>query len=136
MTNKEKTPLPKRPTIRRNYTPQDLKEYARLRYQREMEDTAEILAALDSGKIEEASEHKKYREPLEITHSHQIKIGLSWGGDEDGFILDYDENKELTSGVYYWADWGVYEEVRLKEKEAEEVERLFLCGDARAFIEK
>jgi hypothetical protein len=79
----------------------------------------------------EASEH--YREPLEITLYKEIKIGLSYGGPADGFKLRYYRD-ELQGGVYYWQDWGTYDEAELTEDEAKEVEDYYLQGDPSIFL--
>lgn len=33
------------------------------------------------------------------------------------------------SGVYYWADWGVYQEVRLSEEELDSVDSVYSISD-------
>jgi hypothetical protein len=58
-----------------------------------------------------------------------VTVELSTGGDADGFKLTFDENKELVSGLYYWADWCVYEEIRLPKDELELVDRLYYVSD-------
>lgn len=112
--NKLRSKLEQRPTINSNYTKNNLKEYAHKRAMIE-------LATIDflSGK-EEPTESEEYREPLAITESKVFTIELSTGGDADGFKLTY-IGTDLISGYYYWADWGVYEEVELKAEELDKV---------------
>jgi len=111
----------KRPTINSNYTKEDLKEYALYRKNEEMKSAKAIL----SSDLEDYKEHEEYREPLAVSKSTLVIIELSWGGDADGYKLTYRRNK-LESGVYYWADWGVYEEVALSDEELEQIAQIYL----------
>lgn len=102
------------PTRKANSTPQELKEYAHKRAKLELA-TIDYLNSKDDPQADD-----EYREPLGITQTKLIKIELSWGGDADGFKIEM-EDYEAISGVYYWADWGVYEEVQLTEKELDKI---------------
>ncbi len=54
---------------------------------------------------------------IEITKTYNIM--LSWGGPSDGYKVDTDQNNELTSIRYWFADWFTYDEIKLEEKEKE-----------------
>ena len=105
------------PTHETGYTKEDLKEYARYRKQEDMKGIDTVLKSKG-----EAWKHEDYREPLSVMETKVVNIQLSWGGDEDGYKLYFDDSGELDRGVYYWGDWGVYEEVALTHEEAEKVE--------------
>lgn len=118
------------PVTKGNYTEQDLREYA---FYRKTKGIAGIQKLLNNKQVLESiispDEHEDYREPLAITQETVITIELSTGGDADGFKLTFNEHKELMSGVYYWADWGVYQEVRLSEEELESIDSLYSISD-------
>lgn len=101
--------------------------------QSELKTIAEIKKDLSKNKVESQEQHEDYREPLEITKREEIKIGLSWGGPADGFKLTYYKG-ELQSGVYYWQDWGTYDEIDISIQEAEEIEDFYLYGDPSTFL--
>ena len=71
--------------------------------------------------------HDKYEEKLNeleesilsIDVSKTYNILLSWGGPSDGYKVDTDQNNELTSIRYWFADWFTYDEIKLQEKEKE-----------------
>ena len=84
---------------------------------------------------EEREAIREENELLDISYDYRLNLMLSTGGDADGFILYHNKDKDLEGGVYYWADWGEYEEVGLKDDEAEAVERLYLDGDGSIFLE-
>lgn len=118
------------PVTKGNYTEQDIREYAFYRKNKGITGIQELLnnqQVLD-GTIA-PDEHEDYCEPLAISKETVITIELSTGGDADGFKLTFNEHKELTSGVYYWADWGVYEEIRLSEEELQSVDNLYCISD-------
>ena len=118
------------PCHKSGYTPEDLRKYALYRKEEEMKEADNIL----NSEIEDYTENENYREPLGITKSYELRIELSTGGDADGYKLKFDENKEIASGVYYWADWGVYEEVELSEEEIHKVIDLHLISDQNIFL--
>jgi len=112
-------------------TKEDARQYAAQRLNEEIEILKKVKAEIEKGRdIEEMEEVRQ----LAISVSYLIKIELSGGGDADGFILYYDKDKKLTGGVYYWADWGQYEEINLYDEEAELVELVYLGGDGAAFL--
>jgi len=117
-----------RPTIKGNYTKEDLKKYALYRKDEEFKTIDKIKNDVEDSKEDNYNEHELYSEPSAITDYKLIKIELSTGGDADGFKLEYSHNGkywELQSGLYYWADWGVYEEVPLSNEEAEEIAEFY-----------
>lgn len=115
------------PTRKAGYTKEDLKEYARYRKQKDIKGIDKVLHS-----VEDAREHEDYRLPLSVTEMKVVNIQLSWGGDEDGYKLYFDSSGELSHGVYYWADWGVYEEVALSYEEAEKVVEYYRISIAEA----
>jgi len=112
------------------YTKEDLREYALYRKNDEIEDIKKLFQdqSVQSGE-KSPEEHNEYREPLAFSKETVIDIQLSTGGDADGFKLSFNEHNELMDGVYYWADWGVYEEVRLNNEELELVDSLYSVTD-------
>ena len=119
-----------RPTVKGNYAKADLEDYAKYRKTQELKNIEAILndAKVQNGEIS-LEEHEEYRDPLAISKETVIEIQLSTGGDADGFKLTFDEYKELVSGVYYWADWGVYEEVKLSNDELDLIDNLYMISD-------
>lgn len=116
----------KRPTINSNYTKQDLRDYALYRKNEELKDITKLLNKYKNKKNKDFTDDEDYREPLSVEEKIYLKITLSWGGDGDGFILQIDRDTgDVISGVYYWEDWGVYEEVNLTDEELEVVEEYF-----------
>ena len=81
----------------------------------------------------EYTEDDNYRDPLAIMAEHSIKIELSTGGDADGVKLFFDYEYCLDRGVYYWADWGVYQEVEMTDDEARELLN-FYCIEPEEFL--
>lgn len=120
----------KNPNNKQGATPEELKKYALYRAKRQAEAVKAICEEEDAEKREE---YKDYREPLAIDCEQVLDICLSTGGDADGYKITLKDG-EAVSGLYYWADWGVYEEVPLREKELDEVIDLYLHGDPSAFI--
>lgn len=118
------------PTIKGNYEKKDLREYAKYRKENEIKT---IQSILNDQKIREGDicpeEHEEYTEPLAVSKEIVIEITLSTGGDADGFKLTFNQDNELIKGVYYWADWGVYEEVRLSDEELELVDNLYYVSE-------
>lgn len=117
------------PVINGKYSEQDLREYARYRKAKDIEG---IMRMHKDPNIQNCAmaidDHEDYREPLAYSKQIIMDIQLSTGGDADGYKLTFDDNNELLSGVYYWADWGVYQEVRLDEEELVLVESLYTVG--------
>lgn len=112
------------------HTKEDLKEYALYRKNDEIEDIKKLFQDQSVVNGEKSvEEHNEYREPLAFSKEAVIDIQLSTGGDADGFKLSFNEQNELMDGVYYWADWGVYEEVRLSNEELELVDTLYSVTD-------
>ena len=118
------------PTVRSNYTKKDCEEYAQ---QRKNWAIQNIKTVQNDPKVMDGEispyEHEEYWEPLSMTREILVEIQLSTGGDADGFKLVFDENYNVMKGVYYWADWGVYEEVSLSDEELEAVDNLYYVGD-------
>ena len=55
---------------------------------------------------------------LSITYLREYNVLLSWGGPSDGFKLYWDpESGEWVRGVYWYADWGTYQETGLEDSE-------------------
>lgn len=73
------------------------------------------LRALET--MDEPTAHDSYREPLCVDTFIMKKIFLSFGGPADGFIL-YFQAGELSHGVYFYSDWGTYNESALCTDEA------------------
>lgn len=112
------------------YTDQDLREYALYRKNGEIEGIKDLLSDIRvSDGVISPDEHDEYREPLAFSKEIVIDIQLSTGGDADGFKLSFNETYELISGVYYWADWGVYEEIKLSYEELDSVDALYSVGE-------
>lgn len=118
------------PTVRENYTKKDCEEYALQRKNWAIEN---IKTIQNDPKVVEGEispdKHEEYWEPLAITREILVEIQLSTGGDADGFKLVFDENYTVIKGVYYWADWGVYEEVPLSDEELDAVDSLYYVGE-------
>jgi len=110
-----------KPTNKEGYTQTDLVQYARLRARAQLQEMTEIMAAQRQGQVETIEEHEEHRDPLEIAVHRQITVRLSWGGDGDGFKITVDQDNVPIKGVYFWEDWGVYEEVALSNDELEQV---------------
>ena len=64
-------------------------------------------------------------EPRSLRHRTEITLQLSWGGPGDGFKLYLNEKGQVESGLYYWENWGVYEQEWLQEKELRRVADYF-----------
>lgn len=116
------------PTKKNNYTKKDLVNYAQWRKDEEFKDLAKINDWQEKNQDKNKEDCEHYREPLAITITKVVKVELSTGGDADGFLLEFDKNN-LTGGKYYWADWGVYEEVNLTDEETEQIFNNYLYGD-------
>ena len=71
-----------------------------------------------------------YREPLSIEVVKEVRILLSWGGGEDGFLLRFDKENDLISGKYYIADWGTYADIELSDEELDLVYDYYLYSDS------
>jgi len=119
----------KRPTTQSGYTKEDLKEYALYRKDEEFKTIKSIQDQLNSGGIKSVEDSEDYQEPLSLDVEKVVKIQLSYGGDGDGFELTFDRENNLISGVYYWEDWGVYEEVDLSEDELDKIYAFYLYSD-------
>jgi len=96
--------------------------------QDEIKTIDEINKQLRDGKIEEKEKSEEYREPLAVDLRKEIKITLSTGGPADGFTLYYYRD-ELQGGVYWFADWGTYDEIELNDEEAQKIEDFYLYSD-------
>lgn len=109
-----------------SHSQEDLFDYAYWRKCRELESVKRILkdSKVESGEIS-PEELEDYREPLALSRNILVNVELSTGGDADGFKLTFSEEKELLCGVYYWADWGVYEEVNLQNSELDLIDQLY-----------
>jgi hypothetical protein len=118
------------PLILGHYGQEDLVDYALYRKGREMESVKKLLTdeRVEEGRLT-TCELEDYREPLAFSRETVVTVELSTGGDADGFKLTFDESKELVGGLYYWADWGVYEEVNLTNGELDLVDRLYSVSD-------
>jgi len=118
-----------KPTTKSGYTKEDLKEYALYRKDEELKTIKSIKNQLDNGEIGGVEDSEDYREPLSLDVEKVVTIQLSWGGDGDGYKLTFDKENDLIRGVYYWQDWGVYEEVKLDESELDEIYAFYLYND-------
>lgn len=118
------------PTIAGGYSKEDLFDYA---YWRKCREFDQVKRVLNDKNVEDGSvtpeELEDYREPLAFDRETVVTVELSTGGDADGFKFTFNDEKELVSGLYYWADWGVYEEVRLSNDELSLVDRLYSVSD-------
>jgi hypothetical protein len=121
------------PRINSSATPQERREFVFNELKSEMENIARVSLEVKDGKIEDRESSESYREPLEISLTKEIKILLSWGGPADGFKLTYRAD-ELQGGVYYWQDWGTYDEAELTDEEAQAVEDFYLYGDPSTIL--
>ncbi len=122
LTGDDMENIRERPTVSGKYTKEDLLSYANWRKDRAFKNIAEIAEDVKKGKAVDIYEHEEYREPLAVPvkEMKEITIQLSTGGDADGFKFVYEKDAEswqLKKAAYYWADWGVYEEVELSEEE-------------------
>ncbi len=120
----------KNPNHKGNASPEQLRDYAFYRYKEEMKGNKKIL----NSKKEDYTEHEEYREPLSVENHIQLTIELSTGGDADGYILTYTKDGANIKGVYYWEDWGCYEEVALTYEDIKQIEELYLWGDPASFL--
>ncbi|MEP7167422.1 MAG: hypothetical protein ABI758_05585 [Candidatus Woesebacteria bacterium] len=118
------------PTVKGSCTKKECEEYASQRKDWAIKNIQTILtdSKVQNGEIS-FDEHEDYCEPLSISREILVEIQLSTGGDADGFKLIFDEYYTVMKGVYYWADWGVYEEVQLSDEELETVESLYNISD-------
>ena len=116
----------KRPTTKHTYTKEDLQQYAVYRKNLALKMLQKLLRkkAVRTGE-QSIEEQEEYREPLAIDRYTELRIQLSWGGDGDGYRITIDRDGELVKGVYYWEDWGVYEEVPLSEEELETINQAY-----------
>ncbi len=121
----------KNPTHEAGFSKEDLKKYAQYRKEREFLRINKLNGIEDSEERENSDEN---REPLSFDIEKVVKIQLSWGGDGDGYKLTFDKENNLISGVYYWEDWGVYEEINLSDEEVDEVYSLYLYSDVTSFL--
>ena len=97
--------------------------------QKVLDELQEEIKRIDTlSLLDGPQESEEYREPLSIDIIKEVKILLSWGGGEDGFKLRFTKENELIDGVYYLADWGEYEEIKLSDEEADKVFNFYLGG--------
>ena len=94
---------------------------------------SEIKTIKKLQKLDEPSENENYREPLSMDMTTEVNIMLSWGGPSDGFKLRFDKDGELLSGVYYFQDWGTYDEIEMTQEESDSVYQLYMYGDFNSF---
>ena len=66
-----------------------------------------------------------YLEPLALRRLTEITIQLSWGGPGDGFKLYLNGKGKVESGLYFWENWGIYEQEWLQEQELRRVTDYF-----------
>lgn len=102
--------------------------------QDELKNISVINADMRNNKIESQNDSEDYREPLSIDLHKEIKILLSTGGPADGFKLNYYKD-ELQGGVYFWQDWGTYDEAELTPDQAQTVEDFYLYGDPSTYLQ-
>ena len=107
-----------RPTTKHTYTKEDLQQYVLYRKNIALS-TLQTLLHKKAVRTSEQSieEQEEYQEPLAIDRYTELRIQLSTGGDGDGYRITIDREGEIVKGVYYWEDWGVYEEVPLSKEE-------------------
>lgn len=125
------------PTRKTGYTKEELKQYAEFRKKEEQERLSRLEKIIsENDNYEELEQyHEEQREPLSFEKKTVIEILLSWGGDSDGYKLTFDNNNDLEKVIYFWSDWGVYEEVTLEDDEAEQVYNIYLYGDVTAYLQ-
>ncbi len=99
------------------YKPAELQIYARHRADEQLTNISNVLIDYCEDKVETVEEHDEHREPIEMSERREFLVRLSWGGDGDGFKIITDVWGEPVSGIYFWEDWGVYEEVPLSNDE-------------------
>ena len=87
------------------------------------------LSKIETEENKLIQEQEQFREPLIIEKNITIIVLLSWGGGEDGYKLVFSKDKELLRGVYYKANWGVYNEVELNEEELDLIYNIYLYGE-------
>ncbi len=105
-----------RPTVKRNYTKEDLERYARYRKNAELHALKKLLRKkMVRHGLQTIYEQEEYREPLALDRYTEFRIQLSTGGDGDGYRITIDSEGNLVRGTYYWEDWCVYEEVPLSK---------------------
>jgi hypothetical protein len=109
-------------------TPQDKRTAVLNELQEQIKSIKIIQEVVNKNNDYERETHNLYREPLSIETTTEIKVLLSWGGGEVGFKLRF-KDKELLSGVYYFADWGQYEEVSLNEDELNLIYEFYLFSE-------
>jgi hypothetical protein len=114
-------------------TPQERRAAVYERMQEELKNFDRAQEDQEKNNLDSLEQSEHYREPLEITLYKEINIGLSYGGPADGFKLRYYKD-ELQGGVYYFQDWGTYDEMELTDDEAAKVESHYLYGDPSMFL--
>ena len=116
----------KRPTTKHTYTKEDLQQYAVYRKNLALKTLQKLLRkkAVRTGE-QRIEEQEEYSEPLAVDRFTELRIQLSWGGDGDGYCITIDSDCQIVKGVYYWEDWGVYEEVPLSEEELEAINQAY-----------
>ena len=125
-----------RPTIKSNYTKEEVKEYTDNMKNEEMKTIKKIIKARNNDKIENTEDHEDYREPLSIEQFTELTILLSWGGPSNGFKLLVDKDGDVTGGKYFFSDWFEYQESKLTIEEAEQVADLYFYGDVQSYIKE
>ena len=115
-----------RTTTKRTYTQEELEAYALHRKNAAIKTIKKLLRKKVVRTGEQGiDEQEEYIEPLAIDRYTEIRIQLSWGGDGDGYRITVDSEGHILRGVYYWEDWGVYEEVGLSKEELELVTQVY-----------
>jgi hypothetical protein len=94
------------------------KERAYRNYQDEMADLKKVDALLHEKERDEVGE---YREPLSLDERKEVTVLLSWGGPSDGYKIYFDKDGDAAEGLYFFADWFEYEEIKLSNAELDRV---------------
>lgn len=113
-------------------TDEERKE-AKKNYNNRIKDLNQNIKWNNENPEKEPEENPEYIEPLAITLHKEIRIELSTGGPADGYKLIYYDN-ELQNGVYYFANWGTYEEIKLNEEELQQIEDFYLYGQPETIL--
>ena len=81
-----------------------------------------INSYLDENDDVKSDELREAIDPLCIMKRIEYVVQLAWGGPGYGFKITCDaETNDVIGGVFYYADWGTYEEIDLPRDEAEKV---------------
>ena len=74
--------------------------------------------------LDNIEEHDSAPESLCVMERIEKNVQLSWGGPSDGYKIYFDQGDPVC-GVYYFADWGTYDEVDLNDEEVSNIVDLY-----------